>query len=175
MNAQTRGVLYCRGTVVKGKDWRVTPQTGVQSATTTEVVTQMSERLPGPIAKFVYNMPLDCQLSSSNMQGWPQIAFALYTVDGVGKDIAVAYTRCRVPVHSGHTSMDLPLMQPVFTTPQHQLFSVFSGTSPELRDPAFLCTAEDRIVLTMKRVPGYLRVQFDVRVVGLALLGYDTL
>lgn len=164
------GVLYCRSTLVKGRDWALALQSG-ERANTLSVITQMSERLPGPVAKFTWNAPFEFVLQSTNITGWPQISLSLTTIGPDGKDAVVAYSRCLVPMHQGVITMDLPLIQPEFSQPQHQVFGF--SRQPELRDPAFLCSTEDRIVLTAKRLPGYIRVSFNVAINGLSALGYD--
>ena len=167
-------MLYCRCTLVKGKDWILaTAPSGTVGASTPEIITQMCERLPGPVAKFTWNAPFDFTLTSTNTFGWPQMAIALTTVDNSGKDVVVGYARCHIPAHAGHYTKDLPLIEPIASTPQHKLFGFFSGTRPELRDPSFLCSGEDRIVMTAKMLSGYVRVTFDVVVSGRQALGYD--
>ncbi len=165
------GLLYCRSTLVKGRDWTLALQSG-ERANTLNVITQLSERLPGPIAKFTWNAPFEFVLQSTNVTGWPQIALSLTTIGPDGRDVVVCYSRCLIPMHAGVVTMDLPLMQPEYAQPQHRLFGMFAST-PEVRDPALWCSTDDRLVLSAKRLPGYVRVTFNVAVSGLANLGYD--
>jgi len=166
-------MLYARTVLVKGADWSFKPVTSGDSPQRSEVITQMSERLPGPSAVFVWNAPFECALRSTNVSGWPQIAVALTTINSNGTDTVVGYARCHVPLHAGRHTLDLPLMQPVFSTPQHALFGALSGVKPELRDLSFLCSTDDRIVMQSRRIPGYVRLTLSVFVVGLEHLGYD--
>ena len=168
------GMLYCRTCIVKGPDWTVTsPPSSGEKVGNVEIITQMSERLPGPVAKFTWNAPFECALRSTNVSGWPQMAIQLTTVDATGKDVVVGYARCHIPTRSGSMTRDLPLMQPIASTPQQALFGALAGVGPELRDMSFLCSGEDRVTMHAKRLPGYVRVTFNVMINGQAELGYD--
>eukprot|EP00758_Cryptobia_borreli_P004120 Tbor_TRINITY_DN4197_c0_g1::TRINITY_DN4197_c0_g1_i1::g.26471::m.26471/K16744/B9D1; B9 domain-containing protein 1 len=166
------GLLYCRTTISKGPDWTITssPASG-ERVDNVEIVTQMSERLPGPVAKFTWNAPFECSLRSTNISGWPQLGIQLTTVEG-RKDVVVGYARCHIPVRSGSVTRDLPLMQPVASTPQQKFFGLFSPPV-EVKDINFLCSAEDRVTMHAKRLPGYIRVSFNVMVTGQVALGYN--
>ena len=167
------GLLYVRSQLVKGTDWRIDERTSAEKSSSIDIVTQLAERLPGPVPKFTWNSPFDIILHSTNPSGWPQIALGLTTLDANMKDIVKGYARCHVPMRPGTTTLDLPLMQPTYSTPQHRLFGSLSGAQPELRDLTFLCHSDDRLVVTMKRAPGYIRVKFDVAMIGLSALGYE--
>lgn len=167
------GMLYARTVLVMGKDWMHSPTASGERAVNSEVITQMSERLPGPVAKFTWNAPFEFALKSTNVTGWPQLAVAICTLTGNGADTVIGYARCHIPFHSGRRTLSLPLMQPVHSTPQHQLFGALTGVTPELRDISFLCTGEDRVVMTAKRLPGYVRISFDVLITGMNDHGYS--
>ena len=164
-------VLYCRSRLVRGKEWSVAAF-GAERANTIDVVTQQAEKMVGPSARFTWNTPFEVVLQSTNPFGWPQLALGLGAVDASGTDHVAAYARCHVPMRSGTHTMDLPLMAPDYSQPQHRLFGAFSP-APELRDFAFLCsTTDDRVVLTAKPVPGFVRVSFNVMISGMEELGY---
>ena len=166
------GMMYCRSTLVKGPDWALSAHSG-EHANTVDVVTQMSERLPGPDPKFTWNTPFEFALTSTSVHGWPQVAFSLLTTGGAGAEQVVAYARCHVPLFSGKKRIELPLMQPMQSSPANQTWASISGHVTELRDVAFLCSNDDRTVVTMKPVPGYITVCFDVTVSGRQALGYS--
>ncbi len=164
-------VLYCRSRLIKGREWSLIAM-GAERANTVDVLTQQSERQPGPSARFAWNVPFEAVLQSTNPFGWPQLALELGNVDAGGEDHVDAYARCHVPMKTGTYTMDLPLIQPAYSQPQHQVLGAFKP-SPELRDFAFLCsTSDDRVVLTARPVAGSVRVQFNVMVSGLEELGY---
>jgi hypothetical protein len=164
-------VLYCRSRLVRGREWAVVAM-GAERVNTVDVVTQQAEKQPGPTARFTWNAPFEVVLQSTNPFGWPQLALALGTVDSSGKDRIAAYARCHVPMQPGSHALDLPLLAPAYSQPQHQFFGAFA-VQPELRDPTFLCsTSDDRVVLTARPVPGHVRVTFNVMVSGLEELGY---
>lgn len=165
----TAGTIYCQSTLVKGRDWQLVLQGG-DRANTVDVVTQMSERQPGPKAKYTWNAPFEFVLQASSPAGWPQMVLSVYNVGGDGKDVIHGYARCHVPRRPGQHTLDLPLMEPVYQTDQHKLFG-FLHKKPELRDAAFLASSEDRIVLKCRSVPGYVRVTFNVGIQGLAAMG----
>ncbi|CUG92079.1 B9 domain-containing protein, putative [Bodo saltans] len=167
-------MLYARSVLVMGKDWGYAATASGERADHSEVVTQMSERLPGPQAKFSWNAPFAFALKSSNLSGWPQLAIAVSTLQRNGKDSPIGYARCHVPFQRGRKTLDLPLMQPVHSTPQHSLHGSLTGSLPELRDMTFLCSGEDRVVMSAKRLPGYVRVSFDVVITGLEEHGYSS-
>jgi B9 domain-containing protein 1 len=167
------GVLYAKVTLIKGKDWSLATTASGDRPQTHEVTTQMSERLPGPVAKFSWNAPFELLLRSTNVHGWPQLGVAIMTVTPAGVDVAIAYARCHVPLQSGRRTIDIPLMQPVYSTPQYKLFGALTRTQPELRDISFLCTGDDRLMITAKRLPGHVRIALNVMINGLAAQGYE--
>jgi B9 domain-containing protein 1 len=165
-------LAFCRTTLVHGPDWSL-ERLGGDVANTVDVVTQMAERLPGPNPRFVWNAPFEFVLHSSNAHGWPQIALALTNIDRrTGAEQVLAYARCHVPLRSGVVTLDLPLMQTQQATPQHKVFGALSGP-PELRNLSFLCSAEDRIVMSARRIPGHVRLSFHVAVSDMAALNYS--
>jgi B9 domain-containing protein 1 len=165
-------MLYCRTTLALGREWSLVLQ-GTERANTVDVVTQMAECQAGPVPRFAWNSPFEFVLESGSPRGWPQVALGLTRIDASGVDHVVAYARCHVPMRPGVYRMDLPLLSPVYATPQHKLFGAFSGR-PELRDFAFLCSlSQDRAVLSARPVHGYVRVAFDVTITGMAALGYS--
>jgi B9 domain-containing protein 1 len=166
------GLLYVRAQVKKGKDWNWVPPSG-ETVALTDVISQMSERLPGAVPKFAWNLPFDFVFTSSNPHGWPQIAISLMTLDPVGNDVVFGYSQVRVPVHRGRSTVKLPIFRPIFASAQHSLFAWAFGTLPELRDPGWLCSGEDREVMFSQTVMGYVKVSFDVEVVGLRHLNYE--
>jgi len=164
-------VLYCRSRLVRGKEWSLVTS-GAERANTIDVLTQQADKQPGASARFTWNTPFECVLQSTNPFGWPQLALGLGRVDNSGNDHIHAYARCHIPMQSGNFTLDLPLLAPTYSQPQHQLFGALQ--QPELRDFTFLCsTSDDRVVLTAKPVPGYVRVSFNVMISGLDELGYS--
>jgi B9 domain-containing protein 1 len=97
------GSMYCRSTVVIGRDWSYVVQGG-ERANTVDVVTQLAERKPGPQALFTWNTPFEFVLESPTPAGWPQIAFAATSIRADGKDTVVGYARCHVPRKPGSYS-----------------------------------------------------------------------
>jgi B9 domain-containing protein 1 len=167
------GLLYARTQLVKGPDWRITDRSTGEKSGTVDLVTQLAERLPGPVPRFTWNAPFELKLTSTNPSGWPQLALALTTLDPTMKDSVIGYARVHVPLRAGLTTVDLPLMRPEHQTPQFRLFGSLTGTPAELRDLSFLCHSDDRLVVNMVRSPGFVRVRFDVALIGFSALGYD--
>jgi B9 domain-containing protein 1 len=165
-------MTYCRATVVKGPDWKVSVQSG-EKAAVADVVTQMCEKQPGPIPKYTWNTPFSFVLNSTNPFGWPQICLSLMTVDKVGEDRVVGYARCHVPMKPGRAVVRAEIISPMYSTPQHQLFGGMFGVNPELRDPAWLCSGEGREIMLASSYGGYINVSMDVNIAGLGNLGYD--
>ena len=164
-------VLYCRSRLVRGKEWNVVTS-GAERANTIDVITQQAEKQPGASARFTWNTPFEVVLQSTNPFGWPQLALGLGCVTPSGEDQIKAYSRCHVPMQSGNYTLDLPLLAPQYSEPKHHIFGAFK--TPEFRDFTFLCsTTDDRVVMTAKPVPGYVRVSFNVMISGLDELGYS--
>lgn len=164
------GSMYCRSTLVLGRDWSHVVQGG-DRANTVDVITQLAERKPGADALFTWNAPFEFVLESPTPASWPQIAIAATSIGADGKDVVIGYARCHVPRKPGCHSLTLPMLQPVYSTPQHQLFGMFSG-KPELRDPTFLCSVDDHAFLNASAVPGNIKVSFHVALSNFAQLGF---
>ena len=168
------GILYCRSSLVHGPDWTLSTFSG-EHANTIDVITQMSERLPGPQPKFVWNTPFEFAATATSVTGWPQVAFSVFAAEGAASGgNCVGYARCHVPLTAGRHTLQLSVMQPVQSTSSRQLLSLVSGHKTELRDaPGFLCHCQDRAVVTAKPLSGKLTVSFDVAISGRTAMGYN--
>ncbi len=162
--------MYCRSSVVIGKDWSFLVEGG-ERANTVEVVTQLAERKPGAQALFTWNTPFEFVLESPTPAGWPQVAISATKIGSDGKDEVVGYARCHVPRKPGTHKLTLRMLEPKHATPQHELFGRFSS-KPELKDPAFLCAADDHAFLNARSVPGHVTVSFHVALINFEAMGY---
>ena len=165
--------LYCRSTLVVGRDWAYVVQGG-ERANTVDVVTQLSERKKGAQALFTWNTPFEFVLESPTPAGWPQLALSVTSIDASGTDTVQGYARCHVPRKPGSYSLRMSMLKPVNGTPKHQLFGMFPGNKkPEIKDPAFLCSPDDHAFLTAEAVQGHVTVTFNVALQNFGRLGYQ--
>ena len=164
------GSMYCRSTVVIGRDWSYVVQGG-ERANTVDVVTQIAERKPGARALFTWNAPFEFVLESPTPAGWPQLALSAMTIGGDGKGVAMGYARCHVPRKPGTYTVQLPMLDPVYSAPKHQLFGKFAR-KPEMADPTFLCSPDDHAFLSAKAVPGHIQVTFHVALQNFEQMGF---
>ncbi|ORC92556.1 B9 protein domain 1 [Trypanosoma theileri] len=147
-----------------------------------EVITQLAIRSEDPFSRFTWAAPFELALHSSNPHGWPQIVVTLHTVtpgspttratDGGGAP-CVSYSRCFVPMRSGHYRRQLPLMQLQPATRRQAWIEWWTCERAELRDPAFLCSGEDRSVLRAAPLPGHVALSLSVTVRGMAECGME--
>ncbi|KEG12666.1 B9 protein domain 1 [Trypanosoma grayi] len=193
--------LFARTYWVHGSDW--TPLTSVtrdalatgesplvrplDRETQSEVITQLSCRSEDPFSRFTWAAPFECALHSTNPHGWPQLVVTLHTVSrvmptgkvphqggaGGGWERCVSYSRCFIPMRSGTYRKKLPLMQLVPNTRKLWWISWWTGERLELRDPAFLCSGEDRGVLSAAPLAGHVALSLSVVVSGLAECGIE--
>ncbi|CCW62697.1 unnamed protein product [Phytomonas sp. EM1] len=153
-----------------------------------EVITQLSDRSTGPFANFVWAAPFEFALHSTNPHGWPQLIVTLHTITSkplnvvahraYGRDLdcrdaIVGYSRCFVPMQSGHHSRQLSIMQLENATKKHQLISFLTREAPVLRDVSYICRGDDRVVLTTRPVSGYVKLTFVVMIQGMSSCGFD--
>nr|CCC94452.1 unnamed protein product [Trypanosoma congolense IL3000] len=152
-----------------------------------EVITQLSVVSDDPFARFTWGAPFECSLRSTNPYGWPQLVVTLHTVSGSvhlrgasnqdslaasgSGERCVAYSRCFVPTCGGTYRKKLPLLQMKPSTSKQSLVSWLVGQQPELRDPAFLCTGEDRCVLTAAPLTGHVSLTLSITISGLRECG----
>ncbi|RNF11391.1 B9 protein domain 1 [Trypanosoma rangeli] len=193
--------LFARTYWVYGTDWA--PLTSVPAAEeaitasplvkpmerqmNSEVITQLSWRSNDPFARFTWAAPFECALRGTNPHGWPQLVVTLHTVShlvptnrpprsgsasGSGEK-CLSYSRCFIPLRSGTHRKQLPLLQLVPNTRKQAWISWWTGECLELRDPAFLCSCEDRGVLCAKPLPGLISLSLSVMVNGFTECGIE--
>ncbi|KAH9589460.1 B9 domain [Trypanosoma melophagium] len=151
-------------------------------ATQAEVITQLSVRSDDPFSRFSWAAPFEIALRSTNPHGWPQMVVTLHTVtpgsantraaDGGGVP-CVSYSRCFLPMRSGVYRRRLPLMQLRPATRRQAWIEWWTRDHAELRDPAFLCSGEDRGVLRAAPLPGHVALSLSVVVRGLKECGME--
>ncbi|CBH16653.1 hypothetical protein, conserved [Trypanosoma brucei gambiense DAL972] len=155
-----------------------------------EVVTQLSVVSADPFSRFTWSAPFECSLRSTNPHGWPQLVVTLHTVKGAipqrskasedqtsgsrSGEQCVSYSRCFIPMQNGMHRKRLPLLQLRPSTTKQSFISWLTGQRPELRDPMFLCTGEDRCVLTAAPLTGHVSLTLSVTISGLRECGIGT-
>ncbi|RNF21416.1 B9 protein domain 1 [Trypanosoma conorhini] len=193
--------LFARTYWVHGTDWaplaNVTAAEEVVTAsplvaplerqTNSEVITQLSWSSNDPFARFTWATPFECALRGTNPHGWPQLVVTLHTVPNVvpttrparsggasgSGEKCLSYSRCFIPLRSGTYRKQLPLLQLMPNTRKLAWIGWWTGERLELRDPAFLCSGEDRRVLCAKPLPGHISLSLSVVVNGFTECGIE--
>lgn len=93
--------------------------------------------------------PVDVELHTDSLQGWPRFVFTLFRRDAwVGRDEFVAYSTCSVPLSPGMHAVSCPTWR---ANDRHSLRNdehagFYTGQHPELVNPTFVHDREEALL-----------------------------
>ena len=159
-------VINCKYDIEFGQDWELL--NGSKSETS-----QTACRTQGPDNYFVWNMPFEVCLKSTNPSGWPQLVVSCYSPDFFGRDVLKAYGVCYFPTTKGSHERTLHMFSVKSSYGLIEAFGTFLGQKAEIINaPMVLSTGEGREVIRATS-EGIVKIKFNVNITNMEYFGYN--
>ena len=158
--------INCKYDIEFGQDWELL--NGSRSNQS-----QQACRTEGQENIFVWNMPFEVSLRSTNPTGWPQLVISCYSPDFFGREILKAYGVCYFPTISGSHERTLYMFSPMSSSEIINAVGVFLGQKAEIINaPNVLSTGDGREVIRAQS-EGIVQVKFNVHLTNMECFGYN--
>lgn len=159
--------IYCKYDITFGPDWKI--ESGQKSGQS-----QHACQGEGADNYFVWNMPFEICLKSTNPTGWPQLVVSCFCPDFFGREVVKAYGTCFFPTTSGSTRRTLSTFSPISSSFLIEALGVFLGEKAEIRNPSkVLSTGEGREIIRTQS-EGSINVSFNCQLTNMDAFGYDS-
>ena len=188
LGANFQGIdhIYCRYSFIYGPDWQIISgelESGYsQIASRNRLASKklylntfynadarlnLNENL-----EFIWNLPIELTMSSSNVHGWPQLAVSVYGLNFFGLDVIRGYGHTHFPPCSGRHELCIDLFRPKSSTLLGEISCYLGGKRPEFLDFKCVADGQGRDVLRFASEKGQVIVQLDVIMKDLTKHGY---
>ena len=158
--------INCKYDIEFGQDWELL--NGSKSSQS-----QTAIRTEGEIKYYVWNMPFEVNLRSTNPSGWPQLVISCFCPDFFGRELLKAYGVCYFPTLNGSHKRTLYMFSPSGSSDIINMLVVFLGQKAEIINaPTVLSTGEGREVIRVNS-EGTIEVKFNVHITNMECFGYN--
>ena len=158
--------INCKYDIEFGQDWEL-----LNGLKTNQ--SQQACKTEGQENNFVWNMPFEVCLRSTNPSGWPQLVLSCYSPDFFGREVLKAYGVCYFPTTNGSHERTLYMFSPKSSSEIINMLGVFLGQKAEIINaPYVLSTGEGREVIRAQS-EGIVEVKFNVRITNMECFGYN--
>ena len=158
--------INCKYDIEFGQDWELL--SGLKTNQS-----QQACRTEGQENTFVWNMPFEVSLRSTNPSGWPQLVVSCYRPDFFSREILKAYGVCFFPTTNGTHERTLYLFSPMSSSGIINALGIFLGQKAEIINaPTVLSTGEGREVIRAQS-EGTVEVKFNIRLTNMEYFGYN--
>ena len=159
-------VINCKYDIEFGEDWELL--NGLKSNHS-----QTACRTEGKENYFVWNMPFEVCMRSTNPSGWPQLVVSCYTPDFFGREILKAYGVCYFPTTKGSHERTLHMFSVKSSSGLIEAIGLFLGQKAEIiKAPEVISTGEGREVIRAQS-EGTVQVKFNVNIANMEYFGYN--
>ena len=159
-------VINCKYDIEFGQDWELLGGNLSNQS-------QQACRTEGQENYFVWNMPFEVCLRSTNPSGWPQLVVSCYTPDFFGREVLKAYGVCYFPTTRGSHERTLRMFSVKSSSGLIEAIGVFLGQKAEImKAPEILSTGEGREVIRAKS-EGTVKAKFNVNITNMEYFGYN--
>ena len=159
-------VINCKYDIEFGQDWELLGGNLSNQS-------QQACRTEGQENYFVWNMPFEVCLKSTNPSGWPQLVVSCYTPDFFGREVLKAYGVCYFPTTRGSHERTLRMFSVKSSSGLIEAIGVFLGQKAEImKAPEILSTGEGREVIRAKS-EGTVKAKFNVNITNMEYFGYN--
>ena len=158
--------INCKYDIEFGQDWEL-----LNGLKTNQ--SQQACKTEGQENNFVWNMPFEVCLRSTNPSGWPRLVLSCYSPDFFGREVLKAYGVCYFPTTNGSHERTLYMFSPTSSSEIINMLGVFLGQKAEIINaPYVLSTGEGREVIRAQS-EGIVEVKFNVRITNMECFGYN--
>jgi len=159
-------IINCKYDIEFGQDWELL--NGLQTNQS-----QQACRTEGKDNYFIWNMPFEVCLRSTNPSGWPQLVVSCYSPDFFGRELLKAYGVCYFPTSKGSHERTLHMFSVKSSSGLIEAIGVFLGQKAEiLNAPNVLSTGEGREVIRAQS-EGIVKVKFNINITNMEYFGYN--
>ena len=159
-------IINCKYDIEFGQDWEL-----LNGLKTNQ--SQQACRTEGKDNFFIWNMPFEVCLRSTNPSGWPQLVVSCYGPDWFGREVLKAYGVCYFPTTKGSHERTLHMFSIKSSSGFIEAIGIFLGQKAEiLNAPNVLSTGEGREVIRAQS-EGKVSVKFNVNITNMEYFGYN--
>ena len=152
--------INCKYDIEFGQDWEL-----INGLKTNQ--SQQACRTEGEENNFVWNMPFEVCLRSTNPTGWPQLVLSCYCPDFFGREVLKAYGVCYFPTTNGSHERTLYMFSPMSSSQIINAVGIIMGQKAEIINaPNVLSTGEGREVIRAES-EGSIKVKFNVHITNM--------
>ena len=159
-------VINCKYDIEFGQDWELLSDSQSNQS-------QTACRTQGQENYFVWNMPFEVCLRSTNPSGWPQLVVSCYSPDFFGRELLKAYGVCYFPTTKGSHERTLHMFSVKSSSGLIEAIGIFLGQKAEIINaPNVLSTGEGREVIRAQS-EGTVKTKFNVNITNMEYFGYN--
>ena len=160
--------IYCKYDIVYGQDWDL-----IDKKLRKTGQSQQACKGSGSASAFIWNMPFEIGLKSSNPSGWPQLVVSCFCPDYFGREVLKAYGVCYFPTTTGIHERTLHMFSPLSSSGIINAVGIFLGQKAEIINaPHVLATGEGREIIRTQP-EGTINVKFNVILTNMENFGYN--
>ena len=159
-------IINCKYDIEFGQDWEL-----LNGLKTNQ--SQQACRTEGKDNFFIWNMPFEVCLRSTNPSGWPQLVVSCYGPDWFGREVLKAYGVCYFPTTKGSHERTLHMFSIKSSSGFIEAIGIFLGQKAEiLNAPNVLSTGEGREVIRAQS-EGIVKAKFNINITNMEYFGYN--
>ena len=159
-------IINCKYDIEFGQDWEL-----LNGLKTNQ--SQQACRTEGKDNFFIWNMPFEVCLRSTNPSGWPQLVVSCYGPDWFGREVLKAYGVCYFPTTKGSHERTLHMFSIKSSSGFIEAIGIFLGQKAEiLNAPNVLSTGEGREVIRAQS-EGIVKAKFNINITYIEYFGYN--
>lgn len=121
---------------------------------------------------FIWNLPIELTMNSTNVYGWPQLIVSVYGLNFFGLDVIRGYGHIHLPPIPGRHELKINLFRPKSSTLLGEISCYLGGKRPEFLDFKCVAEGEGRDILHFESEKGEVIVQLDVIIKDMIKHGY---
>ena len=158
--------IFCKYDICFGGDWKI-----ISGQTTG--LTQHACEGEGTSSFFVWNMPFELSLKSSEPIGWPQLILSFFFPDDYGREVVKGYGICTFPTFPGSQRRKLHIFSPLSSEEFSYLNENLFGEKVELINPIKVFSSGEGREILRTQSEGEVEVMFNTQINGIEEFGFD--
>jgi B9 domain-containing protein 1 len=158
--------INCKYDIEFGEDWEL-----LNGLKTNQ--SQQACRTEGQENIFVWNMPFEVSLRSTNPSGWPQLVVSCYCPDFFGREVLKAYGVCYFPTTNGSHERTLYMFSPMSSSEIINALGIFLGQKAEIINAPYVLSTGDGREVIRAQSEGRVEVKFNIHITNMECFGYN--
>ena len=158
--------INCKYDIEFGEDWEL-----LNGLKTNQ--SQQACKTEGQENIFVWNLPFEVSLRSTNPSGWPQLVLSCYCPDFFGREVLKAYGVCFFPTTNGSHERTLYMFSPMSSSEIINALGIFLGQKAEIINAPYVLSTGDGKEVIRAQSEGRVEVKFNVHITNMECFGYN--